>query len=209
VLDEEHLNCDAELGGLDQRKLFTAAKEWLPKLGYRQRAHLITPLIPGLNGGKMSSSDVDSKIDLLDPPEVVSKKIRKAVATPRVTDENGLLAFVEFVLLPAAALKGCKEFRVERRDGLEPLIYTDIKQIHDDYKNDVLTPQLLKPAVSTAVISLMAPVQAAYQASSEWQEITLKAYPPPEKKQKKIKDRGTRYPGNKVEEGVGSSDQQI
>jgi tyrosyl-tRNA synthetase len=81
---------------------------------------------------------LDSKIDLLDPPEVVSKKIRKAVATPRVTDENGLLAFVEFVLLPAAALKGCKEFRVERRDGLEPLIYTDIKQIHDDYKNDVV-----------------------------------------------------------------------
>ncbi|OXV05310.1 hypothetical protein Egran_06922 [Elaphomyces granulatus] len=209
VLDEEHLNCDVELGGLDQRKLFTAAKEWLPKLGYRQRAHLITPLIPGLNGGKMSSSDVDSKIDLLDPPEVVSKKIRKAVATPRVTDGNGLLAFVEFVLLPAAALKGCKEFRVERRDGLEPLIYTDIKQMHDDYKNDVLTPQMLKPAVSTAVVSLIAPIQAAYQASSEWQEITLKAYPPPEKKQKKIKDRGTRYPGNKVEEGVGSSDQQI
>jgi tyrosyl-tRNA synthetase len=55
----------------------------------------------------------------------------------------------------------------------------------------------------------MAPIQAAYQASSEWQEITLKAYPPPEKKQKKIKDRGTRYPGNKVEEGVASSDQQI
>jgi len=208
VLDEEHLNCDAELGGLDQRKLFVAAKEWLPKLGYRQRAHLINPLVPSLTGGKMSSSDVDSKIDLLDPPEAVSKKIRKAVATPRVTDENGLLAFVEFVLLPAAALKGCKEFRVERRDGLEPLIYTDIKQMHDDYKNDVLTPQLLKPAVSTALVSLMAPIQAAYQASSEWQEITLKAYPPPEKKQKKIKDRGTHYPRNKVGEGVGSSDQQ-
>jgi tyrosyl-tRNA synthetase len=35
VLDEEHLNCDAQLGGIDQRKLFTAATEWLPKLGYR------------------------------------------------------------------------------------------------------------------------------------------------------------------------------
>jgi len=58
VLDEEHLNCDAELGGLDQRKLFVAAKEWLPKLGYRQRAHLINPLVPSLTGGKMSSSDI-------------------------------------------------------------------------------------------------------------------------------------------------------
>lgn len=44
---------------------------------------------------------------------------------------------MEFVLLPAAALKGNKEFRVERRDE-EPLIYTDIKQLHEDYKNDIV-----------------------------------------------------------------------
>jgi tyrosyl-tRNA synthetase len=54
VLDEEHLDVDAQLGGnvseslskdlppdrgclgVDQRKLFVAAKEWLPKLGYKQ-----------------------------------------------------------------------------------------------------------------------------------------------------------------------------
>lgn len=36
VLDEEYLKVDAELGGLDQRKLFVAATEWLPKLGYRK-----------------------------------------------------------------------------------------------------------------------------------------------------------------------------
>jgi tyrosyl-tRNA synthetase len=97
---------------------------------------------------------LDSKIDLLDPPEVVSKKVRKAVATPRVTDENGLLAFVEFVLLPAAALKGCKEFRVERTDGLEPLIYTDIKQMHDDYKNDVVCiyPTLPQPSGANCIL---------------------------------------------------------
>ena len=43
----------------------------------------------------------------------------------------------------------------------------------------------------------MAPIYDAYQASPEWQEITLKAYPPPvvQKKQKKVKDRGTRRPG--------------
>jgi tyrosyl-tRNA synthetase len=87
----------------------------------------------------MSSSDPDSKIDLLDPPEVVTKKIRKAVAAPRIVEENGVLAFVEFVLLPAAALKGRREFRVDRdRDGLEPLIYTSIDQIHKDYKDDIV-----------------------------------------------------------------------
>ncbi|KAE8377731.1 hypothetical protein BDV26DRAFT_304816 [Aspergillus bertholletiae] len=186
VLDEEHLKVDCQLGGMDQRKLFTAATEWLPKLGYRKviliLAHLISP-----------------KIDLLDPAESISKKIRKAEAAPRVVEENGVIALVEYVLLPAADLKGKKEFRVERRDE-EPLVYTDINQLREDYKNDVLTPQLLKPAVAAGLVELMAPIQAAYQADPEWQEITLKAYPPPvvEKKQKKVKDKGTRFPGPKV-----------
>ncbi|KAI9932549.1 hypothetical protein ASPWEDRAFT_101510 [Aspergillus wentii DTO 134E9] len=202
VLDEEYLKCDAELGGMDQRKLFAAATEWLPKIGYRKRAHLVTPMVAGLSGGKMSSSEQDSKIDLLDPPETISKKIRKAEAAPKVVEENGVIALVEFILLPAAELKGTKEFRVERREG-EPLVYTNIQQLREDYANDVLTPQLLKAAVTAALTSLMAPIQEAYQASPEWQEITLKAYPPPvvEKKQKKVKDKGTRFPGaNKQQE---------
>ncbi len=83
VLDEQYLDVDAQFGGMDQRKLFTAAKDWLPKIGYRQvsrffcilffffqhrsklisdlvpfqRAHLLNPMVPGLHGGKMSSSD--------------------------------------------------------------------------------------------------------------------------------------------------------
>ncbi|KAL1840624.1 hypothetical protein VTJ49DRAFT_275 [Mycothermus thermophilus] len=196
VLDEQYLDCDAQFGGMDQRKLFTAAKEWLPKLGYRERAHLLNPMVPGLHGGKMSSSDPDSKIDLLDPPEVVAKKIRKAHAAPQVVEENGLLAFIEFVLLPAARLRGDGEFRVEReRDGLEPLVYTGIEKITEDYKNDVLTPQLIKPAITRELNALLAPIQEAFQASKEWQEIADKAYPPPPKKEKKVKNKGTRYPG--------------
>ena len=87
----------------------------------------------------MSSSDPESKIDLLDPPEVVIKKVQKAVAAPRVVENNGILAFVEFVLLPAAALKARREFRVDRgRDGLEPLIYTSIDQLQKDYADDIV-----------------------------------------------------------------------
>jgi tyrosyl-tRNA synthetase len=200
VLDEQYLDCDAQFGGVDQRKLFVAAKEWLPKLGYRQRAHLLNPMVPGLHGGKMSSSDIDSKIDLLDPPETVTKKIRKAVAVPKVVEENGVLAFVEFVLLPASDLKGTREFIVKReRDGLEPLVYNNISQMHDDYRNDVLTPQLLKPAVADALNALLEPIRTAFEASAEWQEINLKAYPPPVKKEKKVKDKGSRHPGAKKE----------
>ncbi|KAK4032593.1 hypothetical protein C8A01DRAFT_20338 [Parachaetomium inaequale] len=202
VLDEQYLDCDAQFGGMDQRKLFTAAKEWLPKLGYRERAHLLNPMVPGLHGGKMSSSDPDSKIDLLDSPETVAKKIKKAHAAPQVVEENGLLAFIEFVLLPAARLRGSGEFRVEReRDGLETLVYTEVEKIREDYKNDVLTPQLLKPAVAKELNALLAPIQEAFQASKEWQEIAEKAYPPPPKKEKKVKNKGTRHPGAAKEQG--------
>ena len=38
------------------------ARENLPKLGYAKRAHLMNPMVPGLTGNKMSSSEVDSKI---------------------------------------------------------------------------------------------------------------------------------------------------
>ncbi|CAI6099995.1 hypothetical protein V2G26_000559 [Clonostachys chloroleuca] len=202
VLDEQYLDVDAQFGGLDQRKLFIAAKDWLPRLGYRERAHLCNPMVPGLQGGKMSASEQDSKIDLLDSPEVVTKKIKKAMAAPKVVEENGVLAFVEYVLLPVSALKGNREFRVEReRDGLEPLVYTTIAQMHEDYKNDVLTPQLLKPAVAKALNELLAPINKAFQASPEWQEIAEKAYPAPVKeKKKKVKDKGTRHPGAQQKE---------
>ncbi|KAF3067688.1 Tyrosine--tRNA ligase, cytoplasmic [Trichoderma lentiforme] len=203
VLDEQYLDVDAQFGGLDQRKLFIAAKDWLPKLGYKERCHLMNPMVPGLKGAKMSSSDEDSKIDLLDAPDVVAKKIRKAVATPKVVEENGILAFVEYVLLPVAALRGKREFVVDReRDGLEPLVYSSIAQMHEDYRNDVLSPQILKAAVTKSLNELLAPIQAEFQSSKEWQEIAIKAYPPPAKKEKKVKDKGSRHPGNaKAKEG--------
>ncbi|KAG5934008.1 hypothetical protein E4U53_000797 [Claviceps sorghi] len=211
VLDEQYLDVDAQFGGVDQRKLFIAAKAWLPRIGYKQRAHLLNPMVPGLQGGKMSSSDQESKIDLLDAPEVVAKKIKKAIAAPRVVEDNGVLAFVEYVLLPAAGLKGGKrEFKVERdRDGLEPLVYDNITQMQEDYKNDTLTPQQLKAAVAKGLNELLAPIQAAYQASKDWQQVALAAYPPPPKKEKKVKDKGSRYPGgDKTADNAAASAKQ-
>ncbi len=58
-----------------------------------------------------------------------------------------------------------------------------------------MTPQLIKPAVARDLSALLAPIQEAFQASKEWQEIAEKAYPPPPKKEKKVKNKGTRYPG--------------
>jgi hypothetical protein len=40
-LDEQYLDVDAQFGGVDQRKIFALAKEILPKVGFRERAHLM------------------------------------------------------------------------------------------------------------------------------------------------------------------------
>jgi tyrosyl-tRNA synthetase len=63
-----------------------------------------------------------------------------------------------------------------------------------------LTPQLIKPAVTRELNALLAPIQEAFQASKEWKEIADKAYPPPPKKEKKVKNKGTRYPGGAKEQ---------
>lgn len=55
-------------------------------------------LVPGLAGGKMSSSEEDSKIDILDSPAAVKKKLKKAFCEPGNISENGLLAFSKHVI---------------------------------------------------------------------------------------------------------------
>jgi tyrosyl-tRNA synthetase len=139
ALDEEHLGVDAQFGGVDQRKIFTMASEQLPKIGYKERAHLMNPMVPGLAGGKMSSSEEDSKIDLLDTSDVVKKKLKKAFAMPKEVEGNGIISFVEYVLLPVSELKtgGKPKFVVTRREGEgEPLVYHTIDELKADYLAD-------------------------------------------------------------------------
>lgn len=200
ALDEEHLGVDAQFGGVDQRKIFILAAEQLGRIGYKERAHLMNPMVPGLAGGKMSASDPDSKIDILETADQIKKKIRKAYAMPKEVDGNGMISFVEYVLLPFSALKhGKPQFTVERREGEgDPLVYATIDDLKADYIADVLTPQLLKSGVSAALVDILGEIQEEFQNNKEWQEIEKKAYPPPpepEKKKKKVKDKGSRHPG--------------
>ena len=152
ALDEEHLGVDAQFGGVDQRKIFILAAEQLAKLGYKERAHLMNPMVPGLAGGKMSASDPDSKIDLLDTPEAVRKKLKKAYAVPKEIEGNGVISFVEYVLFPVSALKsgGKGRFVVERREGDDGRSeYESIEALKEDYKADKV-PLCIRPLLPRA-----------------------------------------------------------
>ena len=100
------LSSSSAPGGADQRKIFIYAEDFLPKLGYAKRAHFMNPIVPGLvKGGKMSSSDPKSKIDFLDSPADVKKKIKDAFCEEGNIEENGLLAFYKAVVIPIAELR--------------------------------------------------------------------------------------------------------
>lgn len=206
ALDEEHLGVDAQFGGVDQRKIFVLAEENLGKLGYKKRAHLMNPMVPGLGqGGKMSASDPNSKIDILEEPKQVKKKINSAFCAPGVVEDNGLLSFIEFVVAPIQELKhGANYFkfdidRPEKFGG--PVSYSSIDDIKKDFAEQKLAPPDLKAGVTEAINELLAPIREEFQNNPEFQEAEAKGYPAPvpekTKKAKKPKNKGDRYPGAK------------
>ncbi|TID28941.1 hypothetical protein CANINC_002209 [Pichia inconspicua] len=206
VLDEEYLGVDVQLGGVDQRKIFVLAEENIQALGYKKRAHLMNRMVPGLmQGGKMSASDPNSKIDLLEEPKIVKKKISQAFCAPGNIEDNGLLAFVKNVVGPIYELKhGDNKFeffidRPEKYGG--PITYTTYQDLEDAFKNEELSPVDLKSGVADAINGLLAPIIEEYKNTTEFQEAENKGYPPPvvEKKVKKVKNRGSKYPGSKDE----------
>ena len=62
--------------------------------------------VPGLTGGKMSSSEEESKIDLLDSKAQVKKKLNKAFCEEGNITNNGVLSFAKHVLFPLCGNKG-------------------------------------------------------------------------------------------------------
>lgn len=205
ALDEEHLGVDAQFGGVDQRKIFVLAEENLQSIGYKKRAHLMNPMVPGLGqGGKMSASDPNSKIDILDDPKQVRKKVNSAYCAPGEIENNGLIAFIEYVIQPIQELKAEKDNvfsldidRPEKYGG--PISYDSVDELKADFVSGKLSPVDLKSGVADKIIELLAPIRESFEASEEFKEAQAKGYPveqpKSEKKVKKQKNKGTRYPG--------------
>lgn len=221
ALDEEYLGCDFQFGGVDQRKIFTYAELYLPKLGYKKRAHLMNQMLPGLTGGKMSASDPNSKIDFLDSPAQLKKKLKGAFCEEGNVENNALLSFVKAVLMPISSLRletqdpVHKTFVYKGQEGEEPapagtifsvprrdqstLHYATFEPMEEDFRNKLIHPGDLKAVVTTALTELLEPVQKEFENSKEWQEVTNLAYPAavtakvvkPKKEKGKGKPKGT------------------
>jgi len=179
ALDEEYLHVDAQFGGVDQRKIFTFGEKYLPQLGYAKRIHLMNPMVPGLAGGKMSSSEEDSKIDLLDTPATVKKKLKKAFCEPGNVTENGVLAFVKHVLFNL--FRPGEGFTVHRNaENGGDRTYSTYEELELAYSKELLHPGDLKAAVEIYINKLLEPIRKKFEDPT-LKKLTERAYLSPSK----------------------------
>jgi len=171
ALDEQYLNVDVQLGGTDQRKIMVLARENLPKLGYKSRVEVMTPLLPGLIGKKMSASNEKSKIDLLDSEEIVKEKLKGAECVSGYSD-NGIMAFLKHFLMIIKQDKD-EKFIVKRPEKYGGnLEYENYEQIEEDFVSKKLHPLDLKNAVAEEISRILSIVQKDKKAY----ELAEKAY---------------------------------
>jgi tyrosyl-tRNA synthetase len=175
ALDEEYLGVDVQYGGVDQRKIFVLARESMPKVGYRARVHIMTPLVPGLTqGGKMSSSVKGSKIDLIDDEQTVLSKLRDAYCPEGEVEGNGVLAFAKHVLMTIKQDRG-EELVIERPERFGgPVSFARYEDLEGAYAAKRIHPLDLKAAVAREVNLLLAPIRSRMQGK---EHLIAAAYP--------------------------------
>lgn len=162
----------------------------------------MSPMVPGLSGGKMSASDPKSKIDFLDSPADVKNKLKAALCTPGEVEGNGVLAFTKTVLFPIQAMRmeqararGKETYKGENSfasaDGPAGTMFTisrpekfggnihfkSYDELEEAYKKEDVHPGDLKGAVTNALNLVLAPVQKMFEADPEWQEAERLGYP--------------------------------
>ncbi|XP_012945400.1 tyrosine--tRNA ligase, cytoplasmic [Aplysia californica] len=172
ALDEQYLDVDAQYGGLDQRKIFVYAREVMPKLGYKKRIHFMTPMVPGLQGDKMSASKEESKIDLLDSQEDVKKKLKAAFCEEGKVEGNGVLAFCERVLFPLR--KDGFVIKREEKHGWD-LTFDTYAELQESFEKKEVHPVDLKNCVAGYLNELLEPIRAEF-AKPENQKLLANAY---------------------------------
>ena len=103
IIDESALEADVELGGVDQRKIFMASRDFSEKIGKKKCSYIMNGMLPSLNfrnKGKMSSSDKFGKLEFTDDEKTIREKIQKAYCIERTRKNNPCIALVEFIVFP-------------------------------------------------------------------------------------------------------------
>jgi tyrosyl-tRNA synthetase len=175
VLDEHYLDVDAETSGIDQRKIFMYGRKFMPKIGYRKRFYFMTPMVSGLRfekeyntseiqETKMSASNLDSKIDLLDTQNQIKKKINASYCLSGDTIDNSPLLILEKVIFPVLNYLN-RTFIIDRSEKWGgPLEYDTINKVKEAFESKELHPGDLKQGISDNLNQILEPLRSSFES---------------------------------------------
>ncbi len=156
-LDEEYLKVDIQLGGIDQRHILGFAREYLPKIGYKPRVEVMTPLIASLKGPgtKMSASIPESNIKVYDSEEDLRRKISKAYCPVGDIKENPIIQLCRYFIFP---IKGQVSVNREEKYGGK-IVFKSFEKLQEEYVKGGLHPADLKLAVADELVKTFSRVR--------------------------------------------------
>ena len=153
MADIAMLGVDAAVGGIDQRKIHMLAREHLINFGYKPPVCIHTPILNGLDGKKMSSSQ-GNYISIADTAEDILKKCQKAFCPPEIA-ENPILQIFQhhiFPRLPEITIKRPEKFGGDRT-------FTTYQDLEISYGKGEVHPLDLKKSCGECLVEIFEPVR--------------------------------------------------
>ena len=128
-----------------------------------------------LFSNKMSSSNNDTKIDLLDEPNIIKAKINKVYCLPNDDEDNSLMPLLEKIIFPVLFRKNIK-YIVKRKEKFGGnLEYDNFQHLKNDYHIGILHPADLKPSVMEYINMILNPIKIMFN-KLKLNECLVKAY---------------------------------
>jgi tyrosyl-tRNA synthetase len=147
------LNVDAAVGGIDQRKIHMLAREHLINFKYTAPVCIHTPILNGLDGKKMSSSQ-GNFISVADSEDEIKKKCQKAFCPPEIAD-NPVLQIIQYHIfprLPEVTVRRPEKFGGDRS-------FASYSGIEQAYQKGEIHPLDLKKTCGDCLIEILRPVR--------------------------------------------------
>jgi|SRR3989344_4025602 len=165
ALDEEYLKVDIQLGGTDQRHIFTYAREYLPSIGYKSRVEIMTPLIVSLKGPgiKMSASMPESRILIHDSEETIKKNINNAYCPIGIIKDNPILQLAKFIVFP---IKSKLKIERDKKFGGD-IIFNNNIDLEKKFSEKKIHPLDLKRGLSNELINVFSKARIYFEKNQD------------------------------------------
>lgn len=168
-----YMNVDLCQLGLDQRKVNMLAREVAKSLKRRKPIAVHHHMLAGLTQPpssnldtieksiqrKMSKSNPDSAIFMLDTYEDIKRKIRKAWCPAGDIDENPVLEYLKYIIFEKK--QSIEIQRPEKYGG--NITYNSYKELEKDFADGKLSPADLKPNTARLIDELLTPIREHFE----------------------------------------------